>query len=263
MKKIILFLLGLPAIAAIAQDTPPPLPINPPNNNQVSTQSTGRSDRISFIVGPGASFITRKIYDNPAVNQTNNIVMINRATNIKTNLAVGIIYTPYIWDITRRIKYIDVNGQIQTRQEIESVPKGRTIAAFINPVAFTKVTETQPFFNMLDFGVGYGHRFAGGLLLMATAEFFSVRQPRKWFIDEFKGKNKAYEIEGAAQKTIDVNDNSIFTYKPVITFGFKLCYSFDIIKNYVTGAQSFSPGNPPAINDGSGNPANNNVQPPQ
>lgn len=68
---------------------------------------------------------------------------------------------------------------------------------------------------------------------MATAEYFTVRQPRQWFVDEFKNNDKTYVIGGAIQKSIDMNDNTIFKNKPVITFGFKACYSFDIIKNYV------------------------------
>lgn len=249
MRKCIFILSMLLPFFIFGQDTlnlransptRPSASLSGQNNGQSTQQTSSKSDRISFIIGPGASYITKKLFDNPVVNQTNNNVMINDATNIKTNLAVGIIYTPHIWDITRRIRYIDANGLVQTRREIESVPKGRTIAAFVNPIAFTKVTETQPFFNMLDFGVGYGHRFAGGLLIMGTAEFFSVRQPRQWFIDEYKGKNKPYEIGGSPQKTIDINDNSIFTFKPVVTFGFKICYSFDIIKNYINGAQNFT-----------------------
>jgi len=98
---------------------------------------------------------------------------------------------------------------------------------------------------------------------MATAEFFSVKQPRQWFIDEFKDKKKPYEIGGAAQKSIDINDNSIFTNKPVITFGFKICYSFDIIKNYVTGVQGFSPSTPPAATNAGRQNATNNNQPPK
>jgi hypothetical protein len=229
-KSILLANLFLPLLAFAQSETSTETVISSPNN------------RISFIVGPGASILTRKIYDNPIVNQTNNIVVINDASWLKTNLALGIIYTPYITTITRSsVPYLSGSGQFGVRKEVEVVPKGITYGVFINPLAFSKATESQPFSSMIDFGAGIGYRTAGGFLIMGTVEFFSVRQPRQWFIDEYKDQNKTYSIGGAAQKAIDVNDNTIFTNKPVVTFGIKLCYSFDIIKNYVAGAQVIAP----------------------
>jgi len=208
-----------------------------------------KNKRISFIIGPGASVSTTKLYSDPIVNQTNSIVTIEKASRLKTNLAVGIVYTPKIFRITSKIKTVEPDGTIKETPSIERVVKGRTGALFINPLALSKATEEQPFFNMVDFGVGYGHRFAGGLLLMATVEFFSVKQPRNWFIIEYENKNKPYSIEGAAQNAIDINDNSIFKSRPVVTIGFKLCYTFDIIKNYTTTMIQQSTTSPPVVSN--------------
>jgi hypothetical protein len=152
MKIIYMAFLIVPAIA-VCQPKP---------RDTVKTDNS----RISFIIGPGASLITSKLYDHPAVNQSDNTVKINEASRIKTNIAIGIIYTHKIFTITRNIKNLDANDSIATRKTIERVPKGITTAAFINPVALSKVTESQPFFSMIDFGVGIGHRFAGGLVLL-------------------------------------------------------------------------------------------------
>ncbi len=253
MKRLFLLLFVLMPLTLFSQNTPntgPKVVDAPePTGPEEPVKLGSPSNRISFIIGPGASYINRKLYDDPVVNQTTDLVIINRATNIKSNLALGIIYTPKIYNITRRVAVADGNGQVKMMKQIEVVPKGRTFAAFINPVAFTKATESQSFFSMVDFGIGIGHRFAGGLLLMATGEIFSVRQPRKWFIDEYKDNNKRYEIGGSAQKSIDINDNTIFINKPAITFGFKVCYSFDIIKNYISGAQAIAATPVPAPTD--------------
>ena len=230
MKNTLLFLLAVSPFVTNAQEKEKNEPV----------KESGLNNRISFIAGPGASYITRDIYDNPVISQATNAVIIEEASKIKTNLALGIIYTPYIYDITRTVSFLKQDGTIGYRNEIERVPKGQTFAAFINPLAFSKTSETQSFFSMVDFGVGYGYRSAGGLLLMATTEFFSVRQPRQWFIDAYKDKSLPYSIGGAAQKAIDMNDNSIFTNKSVLTFGFKICYTFDIVKSYLSGAERFS-----------------------
>jgi hypothetical protein len=185
-----------------------------------NTKISEANKRISFIIGVGASYIPQTLFQDPAINKTNNSVIIEEAQKQKTNITVGIVYTPYLW----KIKY--ANG------EEEIVPKGISFATFLNPVAITKATNTQSFFNMQDFGIGIGYKFAGGVLIMATAEWFGTRQPREWFINEYKSNNKPYLINNAPQLSFDTNDNNIFQNKLVTTFGFKVCYTFDVIKNY-------------------------------
>lgn len=205
-------------------------PVNP------STMPRKISERISFLIGPGASILTKTIYEDPTVNLTNNSVIINEASKLKTNLAIGITYTPYFTDITRTKKTINAQGKVEYKEEVESVNKGFTYAAFLNPISITNSTGNQSFFNMLDFGVGFGYKTAGGFSFLGTAEFFNIRQPRKWFIEEFKNNNKPYIIDQEIQKSIDVTDSSIFHTTPVLTFGFKVCYTFDIIKSFMTEA---------------------------
>ena len=218
-----------PVVASVVP--PPGVPV---------AEDYGRNKRISFMVGMGASHITSELYQDPIVNKTNNNVIIANTGRTKTSLTLGIAYTPYVYDITSTIRTIKADGSIEKKKVIEHVPKGFTFAAFLNPVSLTKVTQIQPFFNMVDFGIGIGHRTAGGVTLLLTGEFFSVNQPRQWFVDQFKDNNKQYVIGGSPQTTIDPTDNSIFTNKIVITFGFKVCYTFDIIKNYYNNSQSIA-----------------------
>lgn len=184
-----------------------------------------KNNRISFIVGIGASSITTDLYQNPAINLTNNNVIIEESQSIKTNVSLGIVYTPFKTKIT----YGDGKEEI--------VPKGISFATFINPIALTSATENQSFFNMTDFGVGIGYKFAGNVMIMGTMEWLSVRQPRQWFIDEFKGNDKAYIVNTAPQLSFDVSDNNIFETKIATTFGFKICYTFDVVRNFKESAQ--------------------------
>ncbi len=179
-----------------------------------------KNNRISFIVGIGASSISTDLYQNPAINLANNNVIIEESQSVKTNVSLGIVYTPYKTKIT----YADGKEEI--------VPKGISFATFINPIALTSATENQSFFNMTDFGVGIGYKFAGNVMIMGTMEWLSVRQPRQWFINEFKGNDKAFLVNESPQLSFDVSDNNIFETKIATTFGFKICYTFDIVKNF-------------------------------
>lgn len=179
-----------------------------------------KNSRISFVLGVGASYVPAKLYQNPAINKTNNNVIIEEGQKQKTNLSLGIVYTPYLY----KIKFADGSE--------EKVPMKISFAAFINPVNLTKASNAQSFFDITDFGVGLGYKFAGNVMIMGTAEWFGVRQPRKWFIDDYKGNNKPFLINNAPQQSFDLSDNNIFENKIVTTFGFKICYTFDIIKSY-------------------------------
>lgn len=178
------------------------------------------NNRISFVLGIGSAFVLDQLYQNPAINLNNNNVMLEKAQHLKTNLTFGIVYTPYLYKITYK------DGKSET------MPKGISFATFINPIALTKATENQSFFNMTDFGVGIGYKFAGSIMVMGTFEFLGVRQPKNWFIEEYQNNNRQYSVNGSPQLSFDVNDNNVFQSKIATTIGFKVCYTFDIVKNF-------------------------------
>ncbi len=177
------------------------------------------TERINFIVGVGANYIPTILYQNPAINKTNNSVLIEKGQRIKTSLNFGIVYTPYF-----RTFY-------QSDGSTKTVPHGISISTFINPLTLSKATDAQPFFNALDFGVGIGYKFAADFLIMGTVEWFSVNQPKDWFVNEYQANNKPFLINNAPQQSFDLADSNIFRNKTVTTFGFKFCYAFDIVKN--------------------------------
>lgn len=176
--------------------------------------------RLNFFIGMGTSIAFGNLYQNPTVNLANNYVYIEKSQNLKTNLTLGISYTPYYRNI------FDENGKP------ERITHGISFATFINPIALTKATENQSFFNMTDWGIGIGYKFAGSLMLMGTVEWLSARQPKEWFISEYGNNNKAYIVNNAPQIAFDINDDSIFRTKIITTFGFKVLYTFDVIKSY-------------------------------
>lgn len=176
--------------------------------------------KISFIAGVGASYITNELYQNPAVDLSSKNVILSEAQSIKTNVSLGIAYTP------RTLTLVQNDGK-----KI-AVPYGWTFITFINPISFNQVSDNQGFFNMTDFGIGLGWKFSGEFLIVGTVEFFNVRQPKDWFIEEYKGNDKSFLVDNAPQVSFDSNDNNVFRNKMATTIGFKICYTFDIIKSY-------------------------------
>ncbi|WP_149304448.1 hypothetical protein [Pareuzebyella sediminis] len=177
--------------------------------------------KISFIAGVGASYITNTLYQNPVVDLSTKNVIISKAQSLKTNISLGIAYTPQTLTLIRT----------ENDEEI-SVPYGWTFISFINPLSFNQASDNQGFFNMIDFGIGLGWKFAGDFLIVGTLEFFNVRQAKEWFIEEYEGNDKSFSVDDAAQVSFDSDDNNIFRNKMATTIGFKICYTFDIIKSY-------------------------------
>ncbi|KJD33086.1 hypothetical protein PK35_08980 [Tamlana nanhaiensis] len=172
--------------------------------------------KISFIAGIGGSYILKDLYQNPVVDLATKNVLIEKAQNFKSNFSLGIAYTG---------KTLKINDSIR-------VPYGLTFITFVNPISINQSSDNQDFFNMLDFGFGIGHKFAGSMMIVATIEFFNVRQPRDWFVQEYGSNNKQFLVDESPQVAFDVSDNNIFKNKMATTFGIKACYTFDIIKSY-------------------------------
>ncbi len=199
-----------------------------------SVRSNDVSSRISFILGIGASHTTSFLYKTPAINNDGNVI-IDAADPIKTNISFGIIYTPLVYDITT----YKLRKHNQYDTIITTAAKGITFATFINPITLSGSSASQSFFNNVDFGTGIGWRTASGWLFMVTCEFFVVDQPRKWFVDQYSNNSTKYIVNGATQNVIDPNDKNIFSNITEVTLGFKLCYTFDIVKSYKSQSQNF------------------------
>jgi hypothetical protein len=209
--------------------TPPAAGTTTPSTASTSSDNYGWNNRISFIVGGGASIIASNLYNDPIVNRTTNAVIIEKASIGKPNVTLGILYTPFVSSITRCIPVLD--GQTKTTKKIiEYYPRGISFALFINPVSLTKLSDNA-FSNSVDLGLGAGYR-TGSFSVLGTVEFFSVRQPRQYFVEQFKDNKQPYIINGEIQTSIDVNDNSIFRSVVAVSFGIKFCYTFDIVKSF-------------------------------
>ncbi len=198
-----------------------------------SVEEEGWNKRISFFVGAGTSVISNKVYELPIIDKTNNNVIIEESGKLRPNVSLGIVYTPFVYDVERFINYYNSEGEKKVKKVIEHVPKNFSVALFINPISFASANSNLS--NTVDLGFGLGWR-SDNFSVFATMEFFSLKQPRDYFINGYGTNNKQYIIGGEVQTAIDVNDNSIFKNKVMTSFGIKVAYTFDIVKSYSNSA---------------------------
>ena len=223
MKKILTYSLILYSITLVSQE----------QDKEIKIDEEGWNKRISFFVGAGTSFIVDKVYEFPVIDKTNNNVIIEESGRLKPNVSLGIVYTPLVYDVERFINYYDSDGNKKVKKIIEHVPKHFSVALFVNPVSFASANTNLN--KTIDLGIGLGWR-SDSFSVFGTIEFFNLKQPREYFINEYGSNDKQYLIGGEVQTAIDVNDNSIFQNKVMTAIGIKLAYTFDIVKSYSNSA---------------------------
>ncbi|MFC6999552.1 hypothetical protein [Rufibacter roseus] len=190
----------------------------------------GWNNRFSFMFGGGVSGIINTVYLDPAINKSTNAVIIEKAGLVKPNISLGIVYTPFVTTSVRTVE-----TESSTKTIYEYYPRGISMALFINPVSLSSLSETS-LSSTVDLGLGIGYR-TGNFSIFGTVEFFSLRQPRQYFLEQYKDNNKPYIINGETQAAISTSDNDIYTDRVIASLGIKLAYTFDIAKSFVRSAQ--------------------------
>jgi len=226
MKKLFLsFLIIFVSLISVAQEATP---------NQEETDNYGWSRRISFIFGAGPSIITNSIYSDAVINKADNTVKLEKSGKLKTSLSLGIMFTPFVSDVKREVKTIE-NKNVETKTFYEHYPRGISFALFMNPIDISSINTTQS--SAVDLGLGLGYR-SGDFTFLLTTEFFSVRQPRDYFVNQYSNNATKYSIDGNIQSSIDLTDNTIYKGKMIAAIGFKLAYTFDIAKTFYSRSQA-------------------------
>jgi len=231
---LIITIIGLFSFSMLAQEGEK----KEKEESEATSSSENNSDhgwnkRISFFIGAGASVMTGDVYESPIIDRTNNNVIIEKASNLKPNMSTGIIYTPWVYNVKRLIQ-TNIDGKDTIIYKYDYQPRKLSFALFINPLSLSGANSNLS--STVDLGIGVGWR-EDNFAFFLTAEFFSLQQPRDYFIDAFKSNDEQYLVGGEAQTAIDLNDNSIFKDKVMIAFGFKLVYTFDIVSNYKREAE--------------------------
>lgn len=207
------------------------------SNSVIPTSASNNSDdnygwakRISFIVGGGVSGVINTVYQDVAIDKATNAVLIEKADKMRTNLSLGILFTPFVSDVKRTIEISETEKKII----YEHYPKGITFGFFFNPFELSAVNTTQS--SPIDLGFGVGYR-SGAFTVLATADFFSLRQPKQSFIDKYQGKNLPYTINSQIQTSINTNEDGVYRSQKFTAIGIKIAYTFDIVKSYYSSTR--------------------------
>lgn len=179
------------------------------------------NSRISFVVGFGSSYTVDNVYQMPVVSTLDNKVKMEIGQRERLNATLGIVYTPYIYRI---IDNEHPEGYLAT--------KGLSFVGFFNPVSILKNSNLEDNFSLSNFGIGVGLKTVMGIGIYGVFEMYSIKQPKQWFIDEFKNGDKEYKVNNNIQSSFSSDDNNIFRNKLYPSIGIKVCYSFDIIRNF-------------------------------
>lgn len=181
------------------------------------------NSKISFVIGLGYSYSFSRQFQMPIVSDFDNKVKLDVSQRDRISASLGIVYTPFTY-LIRDLQH----------PEGYFIPKGTSFVAFFNPLTLVRNSNLEENFNLGNFGLGGGYKFASGVGIYVVGEFYSLKQPRKWFIDEFINGDKEYKVNGQIQSSFSDTDSKIFTNKLVPAIGIKICYSFDIIKSFAS-----------------------------
>lgn len=187
------------------------------------TINQATTSKISFVMGIGASTSFDNVYQMPVVSAIDNTVKMEIGQRAKVSATFGISYTPYLYKV---YDIVNKDGYFAT--------KGISFIAFFNPITLVKNSNLDESFELNNYGLGIGYKSVTGFAIYGVAELNTIRQPRQWFIDEFKNGNKTYQVNDQIQNSFNSTDESIFRNKLIPYIGIKACYTFDIIKGFAS-----------------------------
>ena len=159
---------------------------------------------------------------NVAISPIDYTVQFDKVSNLNSGISTGLVWNPF----TFPYKVYDYKGKTKDwHYEYKRNPFA--IALLINVFKLSFSDEQANTTSPIDVGFGIGYR-KDNLLILFTAEFTPIRQPRQYFIDDYKDKDLPLILAGAGEpaRTISADDNSLFITKLYPSIGLKIAYSF-------------------------------------
>lgn len=177
--------------------------------------------QVNFLAAAGVSFRISPTYT-VAVSPIDKTVHFEKNSPAFSSLTTGLVWNP----ITRpyKVTYFKEKSK-EWRYEYKTLPPcfALLINVFNLSLSGAQMNSTLP----IDVGFGVGLR-KNGLCVLLTMEFTPLRQPQKYFYDEFTASNKQLIYAGSTEPITEIstdNDN-LFSTKLVPAFGFKVAYAF-------------------------------------
>lgn len=192
------------------------------------TGNYGWNNRIALIIGGGPSIRFGKAYSNIIITETDKTVQLEEIGNFRSNISIGLSFTPSVTNVSRIIKYINADGTTATKKITHYTPRGLSLSLFISPLAISGSNEINTGTNV-DLGIGIGYRY-DEFSIFITNEYFQLNQPRQYFIDAYNNKDLTYSIDGQIQNEISITNDSVYRKKLFTSFGIKVSYTLSVAK---------------------------------
>lgn len=108
------------------------------------------------------------------------------------------------------------------------IPSRWSVGAVVNLAQFS--AQSNLYNQQIDGGLGIGYELNENIFILGTFEFLSVKQPREYFVNQYKDKNSQVIIDGAPLKSLNYDDTSIFTNKYIPSISVKVVFGLALTK---------------------------------
>jgi len=176
---------------------------------------------VNFLAAAGVSIRLSPTYS-VAVSPIDKTVHFERTSPVFSSLTTGLVWNPII----RPYKIIYFKEKTKDwRYEYKTKPLCVALLINVFNLSFsgTQMNSTLP----IDIGFGVGYRKKGFCALL-TVEFTPLRQPQKYFYDDFTASDKQLIYAGSTEPITEIStdNDALFVTKLVPAIGFKIAYAF-------------------------------------
>lgn len=177
---------------------------------------------INFFAAAGVGFRLQDVYS-VAISPMDKTVQFEKVSPIYSSLTTGVAWNP----ISKPFKvFYYKDKEKDWRYEYKSFWPCFALLVNVFNISFSgqQMNSVSP----IDVGFGLGYR-KNGLCVLATCEFTPIKQPRKYFLDAYKDKNRQlfYDNSTVPVTEISDDDNNLFTNRLIPAIGVKVAYAFN------------------------------------